>query len=160
MSDALLIGFAGVVLTLANVGFWCLMWASFAEIESLPVLYFFEVCTLVYGLIVPGAVMWKLAVRRSHTHDCYDLFKPSIITFVMLLLLFVLMIVFSVNVGVQFQIQIGPTVTGEGNSHWSSTTHTVIGVFLTQIVVSGMVFGFLGVGFLEGTSRLKKRLRY
>lgn len=160
MADALLIGFVGFVLTLVNAGFWGFMWAAFAGVQNLQVLYAIEACTTVYGIIIPGAVMWQLAVRRSHSHDFYDLFKPSLIAFAMLLILLVLMIAFSINVGTQVQIQISPTVTGgEGNVQWSNTAYTVFGVALPQIAVTGMVFGFLGVGLAEFASRIKKRLK-
>ncbi|MDR1992071.1 MAG: hypothetical protein LBQ98_00995 [Nitrososphaerota archaeon] len=76
----------------------------------------------------------------------------------MMFLLFVLMIVFRVNVGVQVQIPVGPTVTGvEGT--WSSTVNVILVVGLSQIVVFGMFFGFLGVGLAEGACRLKKWLK-
>jgi len=157
MADALLIGFVGFALTLMNVGFWGFMWAASVGIKSLPALYVIMVCITVYGLIVPGAVMWKLVVRRSHSHDFYDLFKPVILTFIMLFLLFVFMVFFSVNVGTQMQIPVGSTVAGgEGNSSWSSASYAMLSVGLSQIVVSGMVFGFLGVGLAEFVSRIKE----
>ncbi|MDR0372502.1 MAG: winged helix-turn-helix domain-containing protein [Nitrososphaerota archaeon] len=160
MADALLIGFVGFALTLMNVGFWGFMWAASAGIKSLSVLVIISACITVYGIIVPGAVMWRLAVRRSHSHDFYDLFKPAILTFTLLVLLLALMLVFSVNIGTQVEIPVGPTITGgEGNGSWSSTSYIELAVGLPQIAVTGMVFGFLGVGLAEFASRLKKRLK-
>lgn len=160
MADALLIGFVGFVLALANVGFWGFMWAASAGVQSLPVLYAVEASTFVYGVIVPGVVMWKLAVRRSHSHDAYDLFKPSLLEFTMLLILVILMLVFSINIGTMVQIQISPTVIGgAGNMQYSNKVYTDFGVAMSQIAVTGMFFGFLGVGLAEAASRIKKKLK-
>jgi hypothetical protein len=52
-----------------NVGFWGFIWAVSAGIKSLLLLNVIGASVTVYGLIVPGAVMWGLAVRRSHSHD-------------------------------------------------------------------------------------------
>ena len=155
MSDALLIGFVGFVLTLANPGFWSFLLAVSASIKFIPLFIALEAISLLVGLILPGAVMWRLAVRRSHSHDNYDLFKAPIIALAMLLPLFVIMLVFHVSIVTQASI-VTSRLTGE---NWSSTHTTVIPMSLLQIVFYGLFFSFLGVALSEFVYRQKNKLR-
>lgn len=69
MADAALIGFAGVVVTAANpVLLLGLVLGGIGVTVPFPVLIAFLVLPSVYGLIVPGAVMWLLSVRRARSH--------------------------------------------------------------------------------------------
>jgi hypothetical protein len=162
MADALLIGFIGFVLTLANPGFWAFMQAAAMNIQSVSLLNAVEACATVFALIVLGAVMWKMAVRGSHSHDFYDLYKAPFLAFAMLLLLLVLMLVFHVNIGAQIAIQVGPTVTGGDGTGptWSHTTYSMTAMGLPQIMISGILYAFLGVAFSELGSRIRKGIKH
>jgi hypothetical protein len=162
MADALLIGFTGFALTLANPGFWAFMQAAAMNIQSMPLLNAIEACTTIFALIVPGAVMWKMAVRRSHSHDFYDLYKAPFLAFAMLLSLLILMLVFHVNIGAQIAIQVASTVAG-GNGTGptgSQTTYSMTMMGLPQIMMSGILYAFLGVALSELVSRIRKRIKH
>ncbi|MEM3415349.1 MAG: hypothetical protein QW575_07225 [Thermoproteota archaeon] len=86
MADATVIGFAGVVLTVVNPVFCVSAIIASLKVEldvSLFLLIGFS--SFAYALIVPGTVMWLLTTRRTHSNDTYDLMKPPLITFVLLL---------------------------------------------------------------------------
>ncbi len=154
MADALLIGFVGFALTLANPGFWGFMQAAAMNVKSIPVLSAFNWLGFGFALIVPGFLMWLLATRRAHSHDAYDLYKAPLIACVMLLTLVVVMVVFHVNVGAQVQIQVGPTVGGE---NWTKTTYTILMTSLANTVAQGAIFAFVGTAIAELGSRIKKK---
>jgi len=79
MADAAVIGFAGVVLTVANPVFWASAIVALLKLElDVPFLLIIGFSTLAYALIVPGTVMWLLTVRRTNSHDMYDLMKPPL----------------------------------------------------------------------------------
>jgi hypothetical protein len=155
MADALLIGFVGFAVTLANPGFWGFLGAASANIKSLAMLNVFSWLTLGFALIVPGFLMWLLTVRRSHSHDAYDLYKAPFLIFGMLLTLFIVMVVFHGNIGTTVAVQAGPTVSGEG---WTNTAYTMLSTSLFSVLVCGMMFSFLGVAISEAGSRIKRRL--
>ncbi len=98
MADAVLIGFAGCVLTVVNPGFWGAFFVALMRIE-IPSSFFVVLGLLDFGfaLLLPGGVMWLLAIRRARSHDAYDLFKPPLVTFILLLLLTIVM--FLLNIG-------------------------------------------------------------
>lgn len=154
MADALLIGFAGFTLTLANPGFWVFMRAASMNVQSVPLFFTLQILSVIFALIAPGALMWRLAVRRSRSHDAYDLYKPSLWAFAMLLPLLVTMLVFHVNIGAQAIIQVEKTV----GPNWSAIKNTVIPMNLFQIIMYGLIFSFVGVALAERASRFKRKL--
>lgn len=86
-TDSLLIGFAGVALTVANPAFWSGSLFSVTDVQLLPpFFYLLGLLMNVYSIVIPGAVMWPLTVRRTNSHDFYDLFKPSLACFACLLI--------------------------------------------------------------------------
>jgi hypothetical protein len=121
--DAILIGFIGFILALANPWFW-----DFGA----GVIYvsFVVLLIIIYALMVPGAVMWLLTVRRTNSHDTYDLFKPPLVALAALVLLFVLMAALHINV----------TISSSG----ASVTQPTIPSFLLM-----GFFLFAGVGISE-----------
>jgi hypothetical protein len=137
MADALLIGFVGFALTVVNPGFWGFLAAANMSVKSMEILNLFNWLTFAFALIVPGFFMWFLAVRRSHNHDAYDLYKSPFITFGLLLALIIVMIAHHISVGATVSIQLGPTVSGEG---WSHTTYNMTAVSLSSVLVLGMIF--------------------
>jgi len=69
LGDALLIGIVGFLLLFAFPGIYVL-------IGGIPGGFFL---VTIYELFVPGAVMWWLTVRRTNSHDLYDLLKPPLV---------------------------------------------------------------------------------
>jgi len=80
MSDALLIGIAGF-----------LFLAFPAALLAISGLFGVAFLITVYELLVPGAVMWWLTVRRVKSHDFYDLFKPPLVPLALVMAWVVLM---------------------------------------------------------------------
>jgi predicted transcriptional regulator len=177
MADASLIGFAGFVVTLANPVFWVSLFFAQANVKSYPLFMVLMALSFIFALVIPGFLMWRSAVRRSHSHDAYDLYKAPLFTFLMLLALLILMVVFNVPVGKTVSIQIGPTISGNvtlptttpigslpthGNvtssASWSKSTYAVFPVFLATCVGSGLVFSFIGVALSELGSRIKRKI--
>ena len=73
--DAVLIGSAGFLTTLINPGIW-LLWLLGAGVAALG---------LVYALLVPAFLMWLLTVRRTGSHNPYDLYKPPLFSLALLI---------------------------------------------------------------------------
>jgi len=87
MGDAILIGIAGFLLLLPfPVTF------AIGAVLGPPLLL------TLYELFVPSAVMWWLTVRRTKSHDFYDLFKPPLIPLALLIALIVLMLLLRVSI--------------------------------------------------------------
>jgi len=80
MSDATLVGFAGVLLTVANPLFIVpvLLQIFNFTVLPLPVILAFRPLSYAYSIFIPGYFMWLLVVRRSRSHDTYDLMKPPL----------------------------------------------------------------------------------
>jgi len=86
MGDALLIGTAGFLL-LSIPG----------SILLIAGLYGIAFLITIYELFVPGAVMWWLTVRRTESHDFYDLFKPPLVPLALIIAWLVLMLLLRVS---------------------------------------------------------------
>jgi hypothetical protein len=142
--DAVLIGFLGFVLTLANPGFWGFLSVSILGMGMVSIL---GLVLLVYALIVPGGLMWWLTVRRSHSHDSYDLFKPPFITFLLIVLLLISMAL----VGLRFTI----TFT----SRLTDASYTMGQANLSVLLFFGLLFSFFGVGISELVHKAFEKVR-
>jgi hypothetical protein len=149
MADAMLIGFAGCALAVANPGFWVSIFVAALNVNvTWPLLSFIILLDLIlFPLILPGSAMWLLTVRRAHSHDPYDLFKPPLVTFMLLLLLLVIMF-FS---GADLTVTIVET-------HMAGYTYHELHVGLTTILLFSLVLSFFGVVIAESASRIRKRL--
>ena len=154
MADALLIGFVGFVLTLANPAFWTFLFISSVGVRSILLFSVLRLLIIFLGLVLPGVVMWRLAVRRSNSHDAYDLYKAPLIAFAMLLPLLIVGIIFNFNIVVNAVAQI-QRVSGVD---WSKTTTIIIPASSLELVLYGLVFSFLGVALSELVFRFRKRL--
>ena len=90
MGDAILIGIVGSLL-------------SFAFPIYLAIGGLFGAAFLIFicELFVPGAVMWWLTVRRTKSHDFYDLFKPPLVPLVLVVAWLVLMLLLRVSFTLQ-----------------------------------------------------------
>lgn len=164
MADALLIGFAGFTLTLANPGFWVFMLAAFFGVQSVLFFSILQLLTSIFAMVGPGALMWLLATRRANSHDPYNLYKGPLFMFLMLIIILVPMLVLGLNIGAQVQIQVGPTFhSGDIPSSdgaivsWSSSKYSIFAIGLPQLVMGGLIFSFLGVAIAELASRIKKK---
>lgn len=166
MSDAPLIGFAGLALTVCNPFFWAFIFAASMGIKSVPVAVGLEVLMIVFSVVAPGALMWWLAVKKTQSHDPYNIFKAPLVMFMILLPIFILMLIFHVSVGAQIQIQTSPTITSGnitlpdgGTGSWSKSSYVTFPVSLFHLVYTGLIYGFLGVAFSELFSKLRKKFR-
>lgn len=133
-ADAVLIGFVGLLLTSANPGFWGIPLMGMFGTGIFPVL---AILFLAYALIVPGGVMWRLTVRRAHSHDPYDLFKPPFITSILIVLSLVAMILLKISVTVSFTTQITDSSWAMGQAN------------LSMLLLLGLIFSFLSVEVSE-----------
>ncbi len=153
MADGLLIGFAGFVLTLANPAFWSFFVAVAVGIKSIPFFMALQLLTFIFSLILPGALMWKLTIRRSHSHSSYDLYKGPMMTLAMLVPLFVAGLVFHFTIFAIAKIQ----VLNESGIGWKHTETILIPNSLTTVVLFGLFSSFLGVAISEFIYRFRQR---
>jgi hypothetical protein len=151
MADAVLIGFVGCVLTVANPGFWSAFLAALLNWNlTVPFFVALGFVDFVFALIVPGSVMWLLTVRRSHSHDAYDLFKPPFVALILLLLLLILLVFARVSLTV--------TITSPMTQSPNGGTYSVMQTSLATILFLGLVLSFLGVLIAEFASKTRKRV--
>jgi hypothetical protein len=136
VGDAILIGFACFLLVLANPGFW-----GFSLIRYIGLGIAF--LGIVYGLMVPSGIMWWLTVRRTNSHDFYDLFKPPFVSFVLIMLLFAFMAFLHISVTITVQLE-------------GSTSAQIAQPMLPTFLVAGLFFPFLGVGIFEAIHKMTR----
>ncbi len=149
-ADATLIGFAGVILTIINPVFWSSSLVALQELRlTLPFLILLSLLGFVYGAIVPGAVMWFLTVRRAHSHDTYDLFKPPLAAFILLLVLLVTMVLMKTDLTI--------TITSPGISEPPGYRYSSMRESLQLLLLFGLAFSFLGVGVAEFARKIRRR---
>lgn len=140
---AVLIGFTGLLLTLINPGFWGILLVNWVGVG---IFYLAGILSLVYALMVPGGAVWWLTVRRTNSHDLYDLFKPPLVTFAMSILLLICMMLLN------FRLVISTPVQDSGHIE-------VVLPSLPMLILSG-VLSFPGVAISEIIHRvLQKRTR-
>lgn len=160
MADAAVIGFAGVVLTVVNPVFWVSALIALLKLElDVPFFLIIGFSTLAYTLIVPGAVMWLLTIRRTNSHDMYDLMKPPLITFILLLVLLAIMVLLNINLVITIK---SPTIQGShgqtDGAYWSTEQYSIMQTSLQTLLSYGLMLSFLGVLIAEFTSKLRKRM--
>jgi len=93
--------------------------------------------------------MWMLAVRRSHSHDFYDVFKAPVVACGLLFSLLVVILVLGFSFGAQVMVPVGQTAT--------STSYEMYTISAPLLIFDGMIFSFLGVAITELIYRVKKR---
>jgi len=128
MGDTLLIGVAGFLLLLALPAMFIVG----------GVLGSFFLITL-YELFVPGAVIWWLTVRRTKSHDFYDLLKPPIVPLALVIAWLLLMLL----------LRISFTLQASYNGSYAQLT-------MIGFVALGF-FPFIGVIIAESLYRILKR---
>jgi len=136
--DAILIGFVGFILALANPGFW----GFGIGMMFLGVMAFLGIA---YALVVPGGAMWLLTVRRTNSHDAYDLFKPPLVAFALIVLLLLLAILLNFRITVS---------TPPQDSGYASLSQP----FLPSLLLIGLFF-FIGVEIFEVLSKISRKTR-
>ena len=151
LGDAALIGFAGAVLVAINPIFWSAFIMASLKME-LPTLFsaVIGLSILAYALVVPGAIMWLLTVRRTNSHDWYDLFKPPFATFILLLILLITMAFLKVNIVAMIK---SPPIPSDGG-----ISYIILQIHLQLIFLWGLIFSFIGVVIAEFASKLWKRM--
>lgn len=87
ISDTLLIGLLGFILTLINPFIWGTVIGG--------ILIFGSFLVPLYAIFVPSAVMWRLTTNRTKAHDFYELFKPPLIPAFIFTLIFILLAILS-----------------------------------------------------------------
>jgi glucan phosphoethanolaminetransferase (alkaline phosphatase superfamily) len=154
MADAVIIGFVGVALTVVNPVFWISSLISLLKLE-VPVPFFFIIwfSVFAYALIVPGAVMWLLTVRRTHFHDMYDLLKPPFTAFILLLVLLIAMAILKINL----IVTITSPVTYYSATH---SSYAMMIMHLQLFLLWSLAFSFLGVLIAEFVSKIRKRIAF
>jgi glucan phosphoethanolaminetransferase (alkaline phosphatase superfamily) len=152
MADAALIGFAGIVLIVVNPVFWSSFLIALLKLElSAPYFTIIAVLHFAYTLIVPGAAMWSLTVRRANSHDTYDLFKPPFVAFILLLVLLIAMFLLKINLTVTLTSSATPIPNG-------GYTYSNMENSLQSLLFLGLMFSFLGVIIAEFVSKVWKRI--
>ena len=153
MADAALIGLAGFTLIAANPLLWI---GLLLQVQKMTVPFFvmlvFPLTALLYSLFVPSTVMWLLSVRRSHSHEMYDLLKGPLVAFILLLTFLIIM--FFTRFDLVATIKTPLIIYSQ---YHTSQTWTAISLALA--FVQGLVFSFLGVSLVELASRIRKRHR-
>ena len=94
--------------------------------------------------------MWLLSVRRAHSHEMYDLLKPPLVAFIMMLIFVVVMAV--TNTPLEVTIS-SPSV----QISQYGTSRQMVMTSLAMVFMGGMGFSFLGVAIAEGASRLRRK---
>jgi len=131
IGDALLIGVTGFFLVFSVI---LVFLAGFAVPVFLVTLY---------ELFIPGPVMWWLIVKRTKSHDFYDLFKPALVPIVLVVAWIVLMTL----------TRIWFSLT------WSYGTNNGVQIvvgFLSFVLMSA--YPFIGITLAEFLYRLAKRM--
>ena len=160
MADAAVIGFVGVVLTVANPVFLVSAIVALLKLElDVPFFLMIEFSRFAYALIFPGMVMWLLTVRRTNSHDLYDLMKPPLITFILLFVILTVMLLLNANLVIKIK---SPTIQGPqgqiDGGYWSAGQCSIMPTSLQTLLFWGLIFSFPGVLIAELTSRLRKRI--
>ena len=152
IADAVIIGFVGIVLTVVNPGFWAYWLIASLKLElAVPYLVVVGLLNFAYTSVVPGAVMWFLAVRRTNSHDLYDLLKPPLTTFILSLVLLIAMFFLKINLIVT--ITSPPTQGPHGGTQYS-----MMQTSLQTLLFHGLILSFVGVLVAELVNKMRKRM--
>jgi hypothetical protein len=151
----------GCVLTGANPGLWVPFFVALFKI-AVPFSFFIGLGFLEFGfaLILPGALMWLLTVRRAHSHDAYDLFKPPLVAFILLLILTIVMLSLKIDFTVTITHTDPLSNVASGIPGQSGSAESIMQTSLSSILLLGSVLSFLGVEIAELGSRIKKRMMF
>jgi hypothetical protein len=136
--DAVIIGLVGLLLTGIPVFFEFFIFTASSFIP--PILF------LLYLLLIPSFVMWRLTTRRINSHDLYELVKAPIIAltisyFLVLIVLFLPRLLAS---------------PPPPNTTTTTTTQTIVVVPVVSYFLFPLI-PLLGVLVIEGVYRFRSR---
>lgn len=162
LADALIIGFIGVVLTVVNPVFWSSALIALLNIElDVPYFWIIGFLAFAYASVVPGAVMWLLSVRRVRFYDMYDLLKPALFSFILLLVILVATLLLNKDLTVTISSPIIQGPQGEINgAHYSTSHQSIMQTSLQMLLFHGLILSFLGVLLAEFASKLRRRIAF
>jgi hypothetical protein len=160
--NIVLIGFIGFVLILVNPS----ILEGFFGV-SLVREAWLSILVLIYGLIVPGAIMWLVSVKRMKTHNLSHLVKPPFFSVILLVCLVILIVCLQLFFGLRFpEIPYGEGVSqiveqGWENGAWyqvlrQQTSYKALVVW--ALPIAG-IYSFIGICVCEGIYRILRRYR-
>lgn len=162
IGDIVLIGFIGFVFILINPsileGFLGVLLVREAWLSIL---------VSIYGLIVPGVMMWLIGVKRMKTHNFNHLIKPPFFSIILLVCLVILIAYLQLFFGLRFpQIHYGEAFSqiveqGWKNGAWyqvvsQQMSYKVLDVW--TLPIAG-VFSFFVIWVCEGMYRILRHYR-
>ncbi len=157
VSDAILLGLLGLALTLFPSYFVALALPlpsygvalalplpSYGVALALPIRFAYIILALVWPLLVPSYVMWRLTTKRASSHDLYELMKPPVTTavifYITLLLIFLI-----------------PRLLAQPSTGTQTRTENLF-LFTGLDVVLIPIFPLFGVLLFEGIYRVRGHL--
>lgn len=161
--NIVLIGLIGFVLILIDLS----ILEGFFGVLLVREVWLLSLVSLVYGLIVPGAIMWLVGVKRMKTHDLSHLVKPPFFSMILLVCL-VILIAF---LHLFFNLRLPQIPYGEGasqiveqglkNGAWyqvvrQQTNYKASVVW--ALPIAG-IYSFIGICVCEGIYRVLRRYR-
>lgn len=161
IKDIILIGFVGFGLIMVNPaileGFLGTTFMGGLGRSVLPSLY---------GLIVPGALMWLLGVRRMKTHDLHHLVNPALFSLILLVGVTVLIASLHYYIGLKLPLihygESGSQVVEQAwDGVWSQVTYqreTYGQLTLLSLPIAG-IYSFIGISISEAVYRILNVMR-
>jgi hypothetical protein len=126
-----------------------------------------SILALIYGLIVPGAIMWLIGVKRMKTHNLNRLIKPPFFSMILLVCLVILIAYLQLFFDLKFpQIPYGEGVNqiaeqGWKNGAWYQVVSQQMSykVLVVWALPIAGVYSFIGICVCEGIYRILRRYR-
>lgn len=141
--DAALIGFIGFLVALVNPALWSFF---LVDLFGMGILYLGAILSLVYALLVPSGVIWWLTIRRTNSHDPYDLFKPPLVTFALFMLALIFTSVLNIRLTISTPVE--------------DSTYVAITLPSFPLLIISAFFSFLGVGISEVIYRVLEKTKF
>lgn len=160
--NIVLIGFIGFVLILVNPS----ILEGFFGV-SLVREAWLSILVLIYGLIVPGAIMWLIGVKRMKTHSLSHLVKPPFFSMMLLACLVILIAGLHLFFGFRFpQIPYSEGASQIVEQGWENgagyqvvTQQISYKVLVVWTLPIAGIYSFIGICVCEGIYRILKRYR-
>ena len=138
--DAILIGLLGLALTLLPTSY-TVIFGGALNVPSIP--FVVPILIFLYPLFVPSYVMWRMTIKRTSSHDLYELMKPPV-TAVGIFYIAVLLI-----------LLIPRLLAQPSTSTQTGTEILFVFTFLFAFLLP--IFPLLGVLLFEGLYRFRSR---
>jgi len=122
-----------------------------------------SILAILYGVLVPGAVMWAISVKRMHTHDLKELVKPPLFSIILLIVLVIVLAFLWLQYGLSLPMfRIGENASSsQGSSNGAETTiisqSVVMGQLMVLLLPLAGVYSYVGLFFSEGFYRIFRR---